>query len=392
MKFFIAASILAQTLPAISEQSSSSELLAHDVDFGRVLANAANPAAKQERRKARKFQARKAAGRRLTNSPLASGKICDPLSDDPDVGILSCNAGYECVVDQASSLGGHCISTSRNLQTYYYCDLCGAGFRVGPGNRENPANVAGYDGATCGDMYDLAYYVDTPNITISDATCVAFAAAAKVDDCCTPFCTLCSFGSYIVAANYDIKLDLSAVGLGQSTCGDVVYAAYTLAAIDEETCPMASQLAIDGGCCTEPTIYNCTICGDAEFFENDTVISSFGGEYSCGEVQPYLSPAYCTSPNYVTSCCGVVVAAPTATPQESESPVSAPPVSAPPSMSPDMGMDGDGNGTTTTSPPTSTPTNAPPPTSDSATMWSSSTLVSMMGLAAVSAGSLIVLN
>ncbi len=107
MKFFIAAGILAQSLPAISEQSSSSELLTHDVDFGRVLANAANPAVKRTgQKKARNFQTRKA-GRLLSNSPLASaGKICDPSSNDPDVGILSCDAGYQCVIDQASSMGG----------------------------------------------------------------------------------------------------------------------------------------------------------------------------------------------------------------------------------------------------------------------------------------------
>jgi len=44
------------------------------------------------------------------DSVLSGIETCDPLSNDAHIGRASCESGFECIADEASELGGSCIS------------------------------------------------------------------------------------------------------------------------------------------------------------------------------------------------------------------------------------------------------------------------------------------
>jgi len=102
MKPATAAAIIGQhTIPSLSETPTTSTGQVHLEGFDRLIANIPGFHPKSRRRAGgspRKFHRRRSGrGRPLVN-PLSATSIrsCDPNSDDPDVGILSCDPGYEC--------------------------------------------------------------------------------------------------------------------------------------------------------------------------------------------------------------------------------------------------------------------------------------------------------
>jgi len=127
--------------------------------------------------------------------PVSTDKECDPESEDPDVGFLSCGSDYECAVDEASALGGYCKSTTRQLQEefvcpagdYVYCDLCGRGMWVDP---EVTGDIVWYESAdgqttfTCNDLFLMAAL---PPAVLTEEDCLGtIRVVAQMYGCCVP--------------------------------------------------------------------------------------------------------------------------------------------------------------------------------------------------------------
>jgi hypothetical protein len=287
MKFFIAAGILAQTLPVISEKVSTNVAAeGNSAEFARFVVATLRAA---ESNSEDEFVA--PALESLKSSPLDL-KSCDPTSDDPDVGILSCDVGYDCVVDESSILGGVCASVTRELQVAS-CTLCPFS-KMDPSANELAVSIPDYPGLTCGAMYYAAYI----NATIATDECTAAAGFAQVSGCCEGgpvyACDICA------GANGTLILDALVEGDG-----------------------------------------NTTSCG---------AIAAFAPEAECGMASSAISPL----------CCGGAASSPT------DAPVGTPTTVAP-----------------------SGATLATPAPSGSVAVWSTSTIVSMIGLAAVTASALV---
>ena len=108
-------------------------------------------------------------------------KNCDPSSDDPDVGVLSCGLGYECVPHESSILEGQCVQSSRELQAVEFCDLCGFGQLVGYSKDGVPS---GYEDFTCGDLAIASY---GENVTLTTEQCAESAQFVKAAGCCVSY-------------------------------------------------------------------------------------------------------------------------------------------------------------------------------------------------------------
>jgi hypothetical protein len=237
-----------------------------------------------------------------------------------------------------------------------FCDLCGWASGIPERNYDLPVEVpvAGFDGATCGDLLFPAYY----NATIATSTCPAVAEAAKSAGCCYSLCSLCGFGAEVPDDPFS-----------STTCEDLSLGADFNYTIGEDGCAAAILLAETEGCCVPLPTYDCNVCGDATFYP-DNAIYSLG---TCEETLPFLNATECAqlTPDFARFCCatpsGISSAVPSSAPQES----------------------------TTSEPgaPSAAPDEAPSsPTSTSVAIWSSSTLVSLMGLTVRTTSGTLILN
>jgi hypothetical protein len=350
MKFTIAAGILTQTLSALSETVSSSKLLLQqghqDANSARILSRAIN----QPKRQQRPRQGRRRNRRNLVSTPLGSVKDCDPLSNDPDVGILSCDVGYECVISQASTLGGVCTSTSRELQDSP-CLVCGEGYGSSRDNFENvlTMTIDGFDGTTCGDL-NTAAYSENSTLVASDSACPSFIEAANASGCCDSFCYVCAEFQY--ASFYDI---VEVPGFPDGTSCYDIYEATFYTDISAKSCPDVTAAAEAGGCCYDVSSYvvDCSLCGDGTLYPD--ALATEGGTVTCAELQYVLNATTCavSAAKYAPICCA-----------SSELPVVVPSAA-----------------------PVASPTEAPatPQSSDSTTIWSTAAVLSVMGLAIATA-------
>jgi hypothetical protein len=421
MKFTIAVGILTQTFPgATSEKELATRRRTHHI--GRyedgVLPPRSLARIRQPVKSHRTLQSRASTtttGRPLTNNPFSkttSTKNCDPLSHDADIGILSCGFGQECIVDEASSLGGVCVQTSRELQAEKFCYVCGFATTIGEEFYGTVLDIplAGYEGKTCQDIVAATYFDKVLRPGSSNCTVVAEAVAAG--GCCAPICDLCGRAAIVDGSKYDVVIDdIPLAGYGNATCKSLFYSSYFFASISPESCPAIRQAAQEGGCCKPdwcelcafgsyiPTgqceelsaaayynrtvieemcpssiqlaeqegccvaseTFDCNLCGDGAIYPDNWVYKSG----TCGYVQSALNDTDCAyyTPLLASMCCGPASAAsivPTVAPQEST--------------------------------PTPQESDAPPPpapSSNSAILWSTSTLVSVMGLTAMTAGTFV---
>jgi hypothetical protein len=191
------------------------------------------------------------------------------------------------------------------------------------------------------------------NTTISTSSCPAVVEAAKSAGCCTTVCNLCGLKAYVP---YD--------PFPSTTCEDLSLGADYNYTISEDDCAAAIQLAETEGCCVARPTYDCNLCGDATFYPDNAVVKVG----TCGFLQSILNETYCAQLNADLACCSPPsggLTDPTPAPQESTT--SEP--GAPPSAAPDGG---------------------PSAPSKSAATWSTSTLVSLVGLvtAATTSGAL----
>lgn len=413
MKFAIAAGILAQTIPTLSKNVDSRISKQNDHrGFDQVVAKAVNGPNGHRRATLMNKSITPRAGRRLKNPrPASTNRHCDPLSSDPDVGLLSCGLGYDCVADQSSTLGGLCTAMSRELQPAT-CKVCGEYGTIAINKYENPVVVEGVDSITnCQDTYTTAYLGGS----IEYSTCTLLTTTlATTADCCTPYCDLCGEGEYVLRANHNLPLTETIDGVDGSTCGAAYFAAYYYVPFTEEECPLAGDVVIASGCCGPVVTTDCSICGDATFY-GDNQVTSAGTLYTCLDLQPYLSTEACNLPAYVQVCCNPPeVASPTPTvgaTAASGTPTMAPvvagdpgtmtPVAAPvvpvdtPAPSNATVPEDAGSDIPTMAPVVSPSTIEPidaaapsPPSASTIPCWSSTTVVSMMSLSVATAGAL----
>ena len=180
MKFAVAAEILAQKIPDIA---SEEQLVVSPPS----ISEKEERALFQQADLVNRFKTFEGAQGLLKNSSGPKGlmKTCDPLSEDLDIGVLSCGSGYECVEDEASVLGGFCLQTSRELQEpTVYCDMCGYGKGVNLDIAPfQPVILLTGDLATCEDIR-WAAYVD-PVLTAT--TCPVYRSLAIAAGCCFPY-------------------------------------------------------------------------------------------------------------------------------------------------------------------------------------------------------------
>jgi hypothetical protein len=350
MKLTIAASILlVQTTPTLSRKRNvdvtrvSKQERDHDDDsdsrdfFDRVVAAINGPTGHHDRAtlgSKKSFFTPRAAKRRwwknkahsasTTSTSTSTRRNCDPLSTDPDVGLLSCGLGYDCVADQESNtLGGLCTAITRELQTATTCDLCGDSGILAYSKSNNSVVVDGMDNiATCQDLYYAVYYTGIENDP-DNTTCSALATVvATTADCCSLYCDLCGDGAYMSRYNFNISLNGPINGVNGSTCEAAFLAAYRSGRIAEDSCPSAGEAVRAAGCCAPPnctfgtpcgkgccsssssSYSNCSICGDAAFY-NDNEVVMFNGTFNttCYDIQPYLTEEQCNMPEYVQACC-----------------------------------------------------------------------------------------
>lgn len=509
MKFSIAAGILAQTLPAISEEQVSN-LLSTTFSRHGDPTSFLDPSQQEERhvqsssKRSGRFMQALARRGVLKNAPSVSTEVkeCDPTSNDADVGILSCGRGSDCLADEASllggkcvsndssssfkkklfagllknkaaepmavdaqecdptadigllacesdqhvcienaasSLGGFCTSTLRHLNhlgenadactpgSIYYdvaeeCDCSGFSNVTGDG----VVPCVYFSDFCLGDVYrgcDDTCITRTVEYTLSNFTSTSYTSCFEfprspypqkvcleedlvgntctlefndvacgsceivpyedysyvafdctnaggregttiyglvdlipvIDECFVSFCDLCGDG-YIVS---DESLD-TVIGEGfEGTCGDLYNAAYNNVTIGVDTCPSAGLIASDSGCCAPIPYVDCSICGNGTLLE-DVSFDFLGYTLTCGEVQPLLNISYyCDyyTPSIAGTCCAAETDAPTASP---------------------IAL------------PTAANINPPTPSTASTTRaWSTTKVVSAMGVAAVTINTLL---
>ena len=309
MKLTIAAGILAaRTLPVRSDESSEPLDI---VAVGRsvlksepILTTMTKHHPQQEQRPGTKaraggasfFHRHRSEAKLLVNraSPRPNGKttFCDPSSEDADVGMLSCGVGYECIVDEASTLGGVCASsTSRQLQQENeICYLCPVGFTLGQVYYGTiiEDTESGYGGKTCGDTINPAYQY----VSFDASTCETVASAVQAAGCCVPMCQLCDMGSHAPYASENAETVVEGISLpgydNAITCANLTSAAYFTGFIDVYSCSASRQAAIEAGCCEK---LFCTACDAGSYIPPADSLNST----ACDALRPQALTYYNTT-------------------------------------------------------------------------------------------------
>jgi hypothetical protein len=243
---------------------------------------------------------------RLKNDRFSADvQDCDPSSNTPDVGILSCGLGYNCVANEASSLGGFCISTSRGLQETDSCDFCEEGFGISDQfvGMAVAVNITGYENATCGGLKYASY----ANDDIFVDYCSTVSVGVQASGCCASKCTLCPDGTMVAPLSFTFALETAVAGFGaNSTCKDLAFASYGYVLVDEATCPTAASVAEAAGCCI-PIKNTCQICENESEFQKSNNVEFGGSDMRCFDVQPFLDETQCSTfkAELALACCEV---------------------------------------------------------------------------------------
>ena len=313
MKFTIATGIIAtQTLPVISEESHPSKKnnpvdFVEDDDLSAPLPN--NIIINEKRHHPQRTGTKSRTlsilwhGRRplsgnkfLMNNraslPKDGNTFCDPSSEDADIGILSCGLGHECMVDEASTLGGVCASlSSRQLQQNETCTLCPYGFTMSHAYYDviidSEDTESGYGGKTCESTIDPAYN----SLQLDASSCAAVASAVQAAGCCGPKCQLCDLGSRVFYTDENAETVVHGISIpgyedGDVTCKTLVGASYIMGMINVESCPATRQVAKEAGCCGK---WFCSVCDSGSY------ISPYLNATTCNDLSPAQLSYYMTT-------------------------------------------------------------------------------------------------
>ena len=307
MKLTIAAgTILAQTLPGrvLSDKSVSSHRWTHYQEEGTTKNTAGEDVSQilgtlQKQRKvstpkstrttsarkriSRLLQDRRQSRTLLTNNTSNGGgpstKACDPLSTDADIGLLSCGRYYMCVANEASRLGGNCVTWPPGIVLDDgYCNVCSHGTGLAQERYDIiiEDTESGYGGKTCRDITEAVY-------SIGADRCPAVSKAAIEAGCCKGACDLCVIGQKIPEENDNITINSPMAGFENATCGSLWMTSYFYSTFDREDCPMLRQVAKDAGCCAQ---YECRTCGPRSSIFDD---SSDGSKCADLKIAAYLN-------------------------------------------------------------------------------------------------------
>jgi hypothetical protein len=155
-----------------------------------------------------------------------------------------------------SASGGRPIISTGAIEACYepvedgeYCKLCGydSNGLVPYANNNLPVFLRGFGDTTC---YGLV--VASRSNQISAEKCSEASAVAR-SSCCETTCDICSFKGLVPPRNYGNPVTVP--GLGDTTCGELIYAAYQSFSLPDGSCPAASDAA--AAACCEPF---CELC------------------------------------------------------------------------------------------------------------------------------------
>ena len=322
MKFAVAAAILAQTLPIASEKASTlgAQHDHNDLDLQQDLDYVTVNQLSWQQGNTNKLQLPRYSGQHLKISPLTDAQKCDPLSHDPDVGILSCEIGYYCKSDGKSLLGGTCApgATEQNINGLINNAFRTTNTLVDEVRREcDPAADVGVL-SVCSDDQDCV--VDEKSSM--GGLCTSTFRELQDDE----YCFLCPPGEVIPEDNYDV--DLVDGPYGDITCADLLNAAYfaytDYVTVDTNTCPLVAEAARNSGCCV-PDLDDsefCDMCGPGLYLAEanfdivlDIPIDGYEGTTCQDLFFSYNATVYAYCPTIAeiaqtSGCCGVSIPSP----------------------------------------------------------------------------------
>jgi hypothetical protein len=203
MRFTIAAALLAHSLPATSEDSSTSTVASPDFSkkLEKQIYKTVYDGLDGESRgtfisllKEKKAQS---ASFRLKNAEQKQKEElleCDPESDEVDVGVLSCGVGRYCVESDESKKGGYCVSNLDEMDR---------------GLQDDPASLfVSLSSLFCNTD---AYYYDVCNCTNADPEAYTLEVDCARPEECTEFTSDCGV-NVTSCTTYDFSFSLSGPG------------------------------------------------------------------------------------------------------------------------------------------------------------------------------------
>jgi hypothetical protein len=163
------------------------------------------------------------------------------ILDSYDVSFDCSNAGGP------SSAGGKVLKASNSIGACYQpvpeaenCDVCGYSSYIPFANNDIPVFLQGFGDTTC---YGLT--VASTYSQISTEKCPEASAVAQ-SSCCALYCGICGFNTIIPSGSSGNPVTVP--GLGETTCGELSYAAYQNFSLPEGSCPAVSEAAADACC------------------------------------------------------------------------------------------------------------------------------------------------
>ncbi len=159
-----------------------------------------------------------------------------------------------------------------------FCNLCSYNGVIPPRKFDTLVSIPGFEHiTTCGDLQNSAYNY----FNITGENCPAFSAIAE-SYCCSDICNVCN-SSFIPFERREHPVYISGFE-NVSTCGDLMYAAYSYFTITGESCPAFTEIA-ESNCCA----YFCDICGPKAYISYDNygvkLINVPGvGNATCGDI------------------------------------------------------------------------------------------------------------
>jgi hypothetical protein len=213
------------------------------------------------------------------------------------------DVSFDCSnVGGPSSGGGTVLEASNSIQACFQpidevgdCNLCGDNSYIPYNNTDIPVFLEGFGDTTCYGLYDASYYNQ-----ISVEKCPEASAVAQ-SSCCENFCKLCGATGQVRYDYYGNNLTIP--GFGELTCGDLDYAAYRNASLDNDTCSFVQPYARETCCYEYPVFEYCEVCGPSAVipyaYDNVTATIPGVGDVSCYDI--FLS-AYDSYPLLNATC------------------------------------------------------------------------------------------
>ncbi|KAL3910053.1 MAG: hypothetical protein SGILL_007843 [Bacillariaceae sp.] len=247
MRFAIAAAILAHSLPATSEESTSQVAAGVSDTFVKEVMKTVEEAPRG------KFlgviqEKKKLAGGWQTKAEKKVFQECDPESDDADTGVLSCGAGTFCAESDESTKGGFCVSSPDEL------------------DRNLQETVTLFDGLYSVFCSEDAYYASDCNCTGADPEAYTLDVVCMQPQECTNYTSTCD-ANVTSCIEYDFSFSLNGAGT------------YVVDRCFEDTAPYYQRTCYQLTAVETGVPEECTISMDGEDCFSCTVDTNEEGDY-----------------------------------------------------------------------------------------------------------------